>query len=166
MLTVPLFFFPFHRVWQLERTGQGSSQQKHSSCGSKSSVLPSPEARPPGMWQGQPIFPTSGLTWDLGCPCLVALRETCFSVVREAEEKESLGWQPDLRGFLAGWVEMCILSSPKPSSHSSRCPCLTLQVCDRHLQQQRGLEVGPTCPAPCQPEDWAGPLVTIPDPYF
>lgn len=58
---VPLFF-PFYRVWQLERTGQGSGQQEHSSCGSKSSVLPSPEARPPGMWQGQPIFPASRFT--------------------------------------------------------------------------------------------------------
>lgn len=95
---VPLFF-PFHRIWQLERTGQGSSQQEHSSCGSKSSVLPSPEARPPGMWQSQPIFPASELTWDLGCPCPYSLRETCFSEVREAEEKESLGWQTDLRGF-------------------------------------------------------------------
>lgn len=54
----PLFFFRFRRIWQLERTGQGSGQQKHSSCGSKSPVLPAPEAGPPGMWQG------------LSCPCL------------------------------------------------------------------------------------------------
>lgn len=50
-------FISFHRVWQLERTGQGFGQQEHSSCGSKSPVLPSPKAGPPGMWQGQPIFP-------------------------------------------------------------------------------------------------------------
>lgn len=97
---VSLFFFPFHRVWQLERTGQGSGQQKHSSCGSKSPVLPSPEAGPPGMWQSQPIFPDSALAWGLNCPFPYSLKRNFhFSVVREADEKESLRWQPGIPGF-------------------------------------------------------------------
>lgn len=106
-------FISFHRVWQLERTGQGFGQQEHSSCGSKSPVLPSPKAGPPGMWQGQPIFPACAWTWGLNCLGYISNSEWSYWRLSLGLSWKTNTFTPSLCAYIygVGWEEGEVLTA-------------------------------------------------------